>query len=111
MVEAVLSLQDTVGRKCYIITGACSLGLGIDLEFHSVLRITSPPHYFAPSLPTLPSLTDASSDRKYIQYRKNTAIMRLTTDLINNSLSFINCLTERELDLRGALKRTDTTLV
>jgi hypothetical protein len=28
--------------------------------------------------------------------------MRLTTDLINNSLSFINCLTERELDLRGA---------
>ncbi|KAF2031488.1 small nuclear ribonucleo protein U2, A [Setomelanomma holmii] len=27
--------------------------------------------------------------------------MRLTTDLINNSLSFINCLTERELDLRG----------
>lgn len=36
--------------------------------------------------------------------------MRLTTDLINNSLSFINCLTERELDLRGALERTDTTL-
>lgn len=30
------------------------------------------------------------------------AKMRLTTDLINNSLSFINCLTERELDLRGA---------
>ncbi|KAF1950807.1 U2 small nuclear ribonucleo protein A [Byssothecium circinans] len=27
--------------------------------------------------------------------------MRLTTDLINNSLSFINCVTERELDLRG----------
>ncbi|KAF2129288.1 small nuclear ribonucleoprotein U2, A [Dothidotthia symphoricarpi CBS 119687] len=27
--------------------------------------------------------------------------MRLTTDLINNSLSFINPLTERELDLRG----------
>jgi len=27
--------------------------------------------------------------------------MRLTTDLINSSLSFINCLTERELDLRG----------
>ncbi|KAH9881903.1 hypothetical protein J1614_001074 [Plenodomus biglobosus] len=27
--------------------------------------------------------------------------MRLTTDLINGSLSFINCLTERELDLRG----------
>ncbi|KAF2645585.1 U2-associated snRNP A [Massarina eburnea CBS 473.64] len=27
--------------------------------------------------------------------------MRLTTDLINNSLSFINCITERELDLRG----------
>ncbi|KAF9694655.1 hypothetical protein EKO04_007587 [Ascochyta lentis] len=27
--------------------------------------------------------------------------MRLTTELINNSLSFINCLTERELDLRG----------
>ncbi|KAF1919742.1 small nuclear ribonucleo protein U2, A [Ampelomyces quisqualis] len=27
--------------------------------------------------------------------------MRLTTDVINNSLSFINCLTERELDLRG----------
>lgn len=27
--------------------------------------------------------------------------MRLTTDVISNSLSFINCLTERELDLRG----------
>ncbi|KAF2121117.1 U2 small nuclear ribonucleoprotein A [Lophiotrema nucula] len=27
--------------------------------------------------------------------------MRLTTDLINNSLSYINCVTERELDLRG----------
>ncbi|KAF2829206.1 small nuclear ribonucleoprotein U2, A [Ophiobolus disseminans] len=27
--------------------------------------------------------------------------MRLTTELINHSLSFINCLTERELDLRG----------
>ncbi|KAF2794462.1 L domain-like protein [Melanomma pulvis-pyrius CBS 109.77] len=27
--------------------------------------------------------------------------MRLTTDLINSSLSFINCITERELDLRG----------
>lgn len=27
--------------------------------------------------------------------------MRLTTDLISNSLSFINCVTERELDLRG----------
>jgi hypothetical protein len=38
------------------------------------------------------------------------ANMRLTTDVINNSLSFINCLTERELDLRGALKRTDATL-
>ena len=38
------------------------------------------------------------------------ANMRLTTDVINNSLSFINCLTERELDLRGALKRTGATL-
>ena len=28
--------------------------------------------------------------------------MRLTTDLINDSLSFLNCLNERELDLRGA---------
>ncbi|KAF2677139.1 U2 small nuclear ribonucleoprotein A [Lentithecium fluviatile CBS 122367] len=27
--------------------------------------------------------------------------MRLTTELINHSLSFINCITERELDLRG----------
>jgi U2 small nuclear ribonucleoprotein A' len=36
--------------------------------------------------------------------------MRLTTDLINNSLSYINSLTERELDLRGALKRADATL-
>jgi U2 small nuclear ribonucleoprotein A' len=36
--------------------------------------------------------------------------MRLTTELINNSLSFINCLTERELDLRGAWKRADATL-
>ena len=48
-----------------------------------------------------------SRNYTYTQY---TAKMRLTTDLINNSLSFINCLTERELDLRGALKGTDTTL-
>jgi hypothetical protein len=45
-----------------------------------------------------------------VELRATTANMRLTTDLINNSLSFINCLTERELDLRGALERTDTTL-
>lgn len=45
-----------------------------------------------------------------IRPRVTTANMRLTTDLINNSLSFINCLTERELDLRGTLERTDTTL-
>jgi hypothetical protein len=42
--------------------------------------------------------------------RTTTAIMRLTTDVINNSLSFINPVQERELDLRGALKRADTTL-
>ena len=37
--------------------------------------------------------------------------MRLTADLINNSLSYLNALKERELDLRGAfMKRTDTTL-
>jgi len=38
--------------------------------------------------------------------------MRLTVDLINNSLSYLNPLKERELDLRGAykLKRADTTL-
>ena len=46
----------------------------------------------------------------YANTRYHVATMRLTTDLINNSLSFINCLQERELDLRGALKRTDTTL-
>jgi U2 small nuclear ribonucleoprotein A' len=34
--------------------------------------------------------------------------MRLTADLINNSLSYLNPLKERELDLRGALKRADT---
>lgn len=28
--------------------------------------------------------------------------MRLTTDLINQSLSYLNPLKERELDLRGA---------
>ena len=38
--------------------------------------------------------------------------MRLTVDLINNSLSYLNPLKERELDLRGAyrLKGADTTL-
>ena len=36
--------------------------------------------------------------------------MRLTTELINSSLSFINCITEREVDLRGTSKRADTTL-
>lgn len=40
------------------------------------------------------------------------ATMRLTVDLINNSLSYLNPLKERELDLRGAyrLKGADTTL-
>lgn len=42
--------------------------------------------------------------------------MRLTVELIQNSLSYINPLKDRELDLRGAfhtqcLKRTDTTLL
>lgn len=36
--------------------------------------------------------------------------MRLTADLINNSLSYLNPLKERELDLRGTFKRADTTL-
>ena len=38
--------------------------------------------------------------------------MRLTVELINNALSYLNPLKERELDLRGAckLKRADTTL-
>jgi hypothetical protein len=39
--------------------------------------------------------------------------MRLTAELIQNSLSYLNPLNERELDLRGALyelERTDTTL-
>ena len=38
--------------------------------------------------------------------------MRLTAELIQNSLSYLNPLKERELDLRGAykLKRADTTL-
>lgn len=42
--------------------------------------------------------------------------MRLTVELIQNSLSYINPLKDRELDLRGAfeyyttcLKRTGTT--
>jgi hypothetical protein len=36
--------------------------------------------------------------------------MRLTTELIKDSLSYLNPLKERELDLRGAfLKRTDAT--
>ena len=36
--------------------------------------------------------------------------MRLTAELINNSLSYLNPLKEREMDLRGVfpLKRTDT---
>ena len=40
--------------------------------------------------------------------------MRLTAELIQTSLSYLNPLKERELDLRGAfekLKRADTTLV
>lgn len=38
--------------------------------------------------------------------------MRLTAELIQNSLSYLNPLKERELDLRGAfgLERADTTL-
>lgn len=43
---------------------------------------------------------------------KEPAKMRLTAELIQNSLSYLNPLKERELDLRGAykLKRADTTL-
>jgi hypothetical protein len=38
--------------------------------------------------------------------------MRLTADLIRDSLSYLNPLMERELDLRGAfLKRADATLL
>jgi U2 small nuclear ribonucleoprotein A' len=37
--------------------------------------------------------------------------MRLTADLIHQSLSYLNPLKEREIDLRGAfLKRADTAL-
>jgi len=32
--------------------------------------------------------------------------MRLTADLVQNSLSYINPLTERELDLRGACEKS-----
>jgi hypothetical protein len=40
-----------------------------------------------------------------------TGEMRLTADLINSSLSYLNPNKERELDLRGAfLERADTTL-
>src|SRR5438128_2042970 len=43
--------------------------------------------------------------------RQFTGEMRLTADLINSSLSYLNPNKERELDLRGAfLKRADTTL-
>ena len=51
--------------------------------------------------------TDKDIFRKEKRYK-----MRLTADLIQNSLSYINPLTERELDLRGAysLKGADTTL-
>jgi len=31
--------------------------------------------------------------------------MRLTADLISNSLSYLNPLKERELDLRGAFRK------
>jgi hypothetical protein len=31
--------------------------------------------------------------------------MRLTAELINNSLSYLNPLKERELDLRGAFEK------
>ena len=40
--------------------------------------------------------------------------MRLSIDLVQNSLSYLNPLKERELDLRGIVapitRRTDTTL-
>lgn len=37
-------------------------------------------------------------------------MVRLTADLIQNSLSYLNPLKERELDLRGAFtERTDAT--
>ena len=51
-----------------------------------------------------------------IHYRQSdppaTTTMRLTAELVQNSLSYLNPLKERELDLRGAykLKRADTTL-
>ena len=45
--------------------------------------------------------------------RRPAGTMRLTAELIQTSLSYLNPLKERELDLRGAsdkLKRADTTL-
>jgi hypothetical protein len=36
--------------------------------------------------------------------------MRLTADLIHNSLSYLNPLKERELDLRGAYPEKNTIL-
>ena len=37
--------------------------------------------------------------------------MRLTADLINSSLSYLNPLKERELDLRGALEKANDIVV
>lgn len=40
-----------------------------------------------------------------VNYTNIHPTMRLTNDLINNSLSYLNPLKERELDLRGACEK------
>lgn len=85
--------------------------LGIEFQLQLTCKATLR-HLLPPSTPLPSRFPDLHFEhrcklRALLDY---IAGMRLTTDLINGSLSFINCLTERELDLRGALKRTDATL-
>jgi hypothetical protein len=68
----------------------------------SLPNYTSHSHHSQPSK-RIP-ITAQQADHTNCKRHKSipTAKMRLTAELINNSLSYLNPLKERELDLRGA---------
>lgn len=68
-----------------------------------------------PCVAPRPAVTSPTASAIY-RVPSSAPIMRLTAELINNSLAYLNPLNERELDLRGTevlpdhvLKRTDAT--
>jgi hypothetical protein len=66
-------------------------------NFRVLTKSCSPTSCLASRLSSL-----AYVDNSYLSRQALTVTMRLTSDLISHSLSYLNPLKERELDLRGA---------